>query len=41
MGNHRKRRDLEEKAYLSKAGLEVHSKLQADPFALSITGKPS
>ena len=27
MGNHGKRRDLEEKAYLSKAGLEAHFKV--------------
>jgi len=39
MGNHGKRRDLEEKAYLSEAGLEAHSKLQADPLALSIIRK--
>jgi hypothetical protein len=39
MGNHGKRRDLEEKAYLLEAGLEAHSKLQADPLALSIIRK--
>jgi len=41
ISNHGKRRDLKEKAYLSKTGLETHSKLQAHPLALSITGKPS